>query len=721
MPTNRLASEKSLYLLQHAHNPVDWWPWGEDAFEAARVQNKPLFLSIGYSACHWCHVMERESFEHEGIAALLNQHFIAIKVDREERPDIDEIYMTAVQMMTGQGGWPMSVFLTPEGKPFYGGTYFPPENRFGRMGFGSLITQLSDAYANRRDEIEEVAQNIYTEITKTTTQKPLPATHDVPPTQLLAGALKEIAAHFDTQNGGFGGAPKFPPHHSLRLLCNTLEAGHTESLPLLTHTLDAMALGGIYDHVGGGFHRYATDAHWLLPHFEKMLYDNALLARVYAEAFRLTGKIAYARIARETCDWVLREMQSTEGGFYAAIDADSEGEEGKYYVWEYEEALKIAGKAYCDIYNIHPHGNFHDESTQKPSGKNIPHLSIGSTSPNPPHPTLLPDTLTPEILAAREAMLTTRLHRIAPNRDEKVITAWNGLMIGALARVGELLTEPIYLDAARRAADFCLTTLCPEGVLLRRYAGGEAGILAFLDDHLYLADGLLDLYEATHEAQYLHAARTRMDTVLAHFTDVENGGFYYTSDQHEALITRSKDIFDGALPSANGVGVRVLGRLGGEYRQMARALLTHFAGVIQRATYGMASFLIALPFVFPEGDEQHQSVAAHLHFTAPQASLPSAALFLSPETSHTLSFPLHLASGWQLNTPPVATIISNLPAQIGPVNVTPTSVEVPIQLQKNAPAGTYRLAVQIRVQLCGEFVCLPFQEHEAEMTLHVTT
>jgi uncharacterized protein len=697
MSKNRLTEEKSLYLRQHAHNPVHWWPWGEEALAEARRLDKPIFLSIGYSACHWCHVMERESFENEAIAELVNTHFIAIKVDREERPDVDDIYMTAVQMMTGQGGWPLSVFLTPDGKPFYGGTYFPPENKYGRLGFGTLVTQLSDAYTNRRAEIIEVSENVCAEMEKVSRQRPVQATTPITVSTLLAQAEAEAIRHFDAENGGFGGAPKFPPHHTLRLLGTGKE---------VTKTLDAMALGGIYDHIGGGFHRYSTDAQWLLPHFEKMLYDNAMLAKLYAEVSVFTENTAYQRIARETCDWVLRDMQDPQGGFYAAIDADSEGVEGKFYVWDAAEVKMLAGEAFCSLYNIHPNGNFHDESTGHPSGKNIPHLQT---------PTL-PATLDENTLANREKLLAVREQRVAPNRDEKIITAWNGLMIGALARAGQILDEPRYIEAAIRAADFCLTTLCPDGVLMRRSIAGEVGIRAFLDDHIYLANGLLDLYEATPDKtiaqRFWDAARTQIDTVIAHFTDVEAGGFYSTSDQHERLITRPKDIFDGALPAANGVAVQVLARLG--MMDEARAMIHTYSGVLARAPYGMASFLTALPFLFPAdgvlgGDDTH-----HIHLMAP----PS--ITLVADQAHTLHFPLTIAPDWHFNAPPKATITSDLPAQIGPVTVIEEGVLVPIHLTKNAPSGAYQLDIVLRVQVCGDSHCLPEETLEAGVTITIT-
>ncbi|MBC8135041.1 MAG: thioredoxin domain-containing protein, partial [Fibrella sp.] len=542
--TNRLAHEKSPYLLQHAHNPVDWFPWGEEALEKARTENKPIFLSIGYSACHWCHVMERESFEKPEIAALVNRYFVPIKVDREERPDVDEIYMTAVQRMTGSGGWPLSVFLLPDGRPFYGGTYFPPEGRHGRIAFPSLVTQLGEAFHNRRDEIEEVAASIMNDLGAATRQKPLPHTGAIHSGELLAGAVAELAERFDAANGGFGSAPKFPPHHALRLLLCAVRDGDDDAVPLLTATLDKMALGGIYDHVGGGFHRYATDAIWLLPHFEKMLYDNALLLRVYAEAGELLDNPAYARIARETADWCLRDLlHSGTGGFEAALDADSEGVEGKYYVWTTAEVHEILGypfgEAFAQTYQFDVAGNFREEATGHRTGANIPHLSIGAK------PLPLPAELSGEMLRARETLLARRYERVPPGKDDKIITAWNGILIGALAFAGKSLGEERYLAAARRAAQCALTTLKPKGELLRRYAKGEAAIAAYLDDYAFLADGLLDLADATGETGWADEARSLTDTLLETFWDATDGGFFYSGTRHETLIAQSKDFFDG--------------------------------------------------------------------------------------------------------------------------------------------------------------------------------
>jgi uncharacterized protein YyaL (SSP411 family) len=756
--TNRLSGEKSPYLLQHAHNPVDWFPWGDEALAKARAEDKPIFLSVGYSACHWCHVMERESFEDEETARLLNERFVSVKVDREERPDIDEVYMTAVQMMTRHGGWPMSVFLLPDGRPFYGGTYFPPENRHGRIGFKSLVTQLADAYHSRRAEVEQVAQGVAEDLVQAARQRPIEAeTAHLHPAALLAGSVADLDERFDAQNGGFGDAPKFPPHHALRLLLTALRRGDTAHAPrLLFTTLDKMALGGVYDHVGGGFHRYATDAVWLLPHFEKMLYDNALLARVYAEAYAVTGRDAYGRVARETCDWVLRDLLDDGGAFHAALDADSEGEEGKYYVWtqaEVTDALggdEAAAAALCRAYLILPGGNYRDEATGKRTGANIPHLSAG----NVPEGVTLPDTLTPELAEARAKILAARYHRVPPGKDDKVITSWNGLMIGGLAYAGKALAEPRYLDAARRAATFCLTTLRPDGELLRRYAKREAGLPAFLDDYAFLADGLLDLHDAIGEPEWADAARTLADTLLERFWDHEDGGFFYSGTGHETLIAPTKDLFDGALPSANGVAVRVLARLGGDYAEKARQTLRSFHGYLQRAPQGTQTLILAALEAFA-GHEDPPEMLTHDQAVAAMASPKLAVLAadgpapltLAPGQSVVATFTLQIADGYHVNArqpgpdyllPTVANLTTDAPAAVGPVGYpapapwdaagTRVAVyqgaarfEVPVTLPADAPEGAYELRLTVRYQACSESECLPPEEQTATLALEVLT
>ena len=737
--TNALSNEKSPYLLQHAHNPVNWLPWGGEAWKKAKTENKPVFLSVGYSACHWCHVMERESFENEPTAALLNKHFVCVKVDREERPDVDEIYMTAVQMLTGHGGWPMSVFLTPNGLPFYGGTYFPPENRGGRIGFPSLIEQLGEAWQTRNAEVLKVAQNIAGDVQKSVKQRPLAAqsAEAMNSAALLENAVADMRERFDAASGGFGDAPKFPPHHALRLLVYAARQGISDALPLLTLTLDKMALGGIYDHLGGGFHRYSTDAIWLLPHFEKMLYDNALLARVYADAFDLTGKAAYARIARETCDFILRDMvEAANGGFHAALDADSEGEEGKFYVWTPEQIKAVvknaeAADTFCAAYHIAESGNFRDEATGHTSGANIAYLSVGSDSG-----ATLPDTLNEKMQSARAALLAARNTRIWPGKDDKVITAWNGLMIGALAFCGKTLDNPAYGEAACRAADFCLTTLRkPDGRLMRRWARGEAGLPAFLDDYAFLADGLLDLADATGETKWAQSAQELAEVMTADFWDETEKGFFYTAQtaESETLIAQTKDLFDSATPSPNGVFVRVLVRLGkrsgGErYAGYANQTLDAFGGFLERAPQGTPTLILAASELAANAKQRTSQSAAPLVTLGATLN----ALRVAPgETAHAI-FELVIAPGFHISgrgetesAPTKATLSSDLPASVGPVGFPPAqnwddgvgntlavyanknALTVPISVSPDAQAGRYALAVSLSCQPCNDVECRP--------------
>ena len=745
--TNRLCQERSPYLLQHAHNPVDWYPWGEVAFARARDQDKPIFLSIGYSACHWCHVMERESFENPAVARILNDRFVSIKVDREERPDVNEIYMTVVQMISGSGGWPLSVFLLPDGRPFYGGTYFPPETRQGRIGFSSLITQLADAYAARRAEVEESGNGMVGELRKLARQRPLPVEGEGQPTtasDLLNLAVQDMKERFDEANGGFGGAPKFPPHHALRLLTIAARGGDSDAPRLLTRTLDQMALGGIYDQIGGGFHRYATDTVWLLPHFEKMLYDNALLARVYAEAYDLTGNPAYARIARETCDWVLRDLLDEQGGFQAALDADSEGEEGKYYVWTESEVRAILPRSPADrvtaAYQFRPGGNYHDEATGQGTSANIPFLSIGRS--DTPLPAALDDTLA----IGRAALLEARYDRVPPGRDDKVITAWNGLMIGALAVCGTAVGEPRYTQASRRAAEFCLSVLrTGDGMLLRRYAKGHAGIPAYLDDYAFLGDGLMDLYDATGDPRWATAAAELADTLLADFRDPDDQGFFYTATGHETLIARTKDMFDGALPSSNGVAARLLARLarqpGSErFGVVADTTLAAYAGLMARAPQGAAT-LIETAIL-----RETAASAIPAHSRPVEWNLEgSAAETVRAGETLTLAGVLTIAPGYHVNArvptttnavPTTVTFASDAPAAIGPATYPraqtreiggevlsvyegPARFSVPVTIPRDAVAGKYAVALTVRCQPCSESECLPTFESTVRLTLTI--
>ena len=593
--TNHLINESSPYLLQHAHNPVDWYPWGEEAFAKARLENKPVLLSIGYSACHWCHVMAHESFEDEQIAQLMNENFVNIKVDREERPDLDQIYMNAVQMMTHHGGWPMTVFLTPDAVPFYGGTYFPPQDRYNMPGFPRVLLSITEAYRDRQADIAETSQSLINELRRLSetnvTAQPIEK-------ELLDAAYIGIIRSYDAVNGGFGGAPKFPPAMTLEFLLRThVRTGNPQALEMVRHTAEKMALGGMYDQVGGGFHRYSTDAKWLVPHFEKMLYDNALLSRLYLHYFQ----ISQDKLANDTTtgilDYVLREMTSPDGGFYSTQDADSEGHEGKFFVWDHEEVQKVLNGRdavlFCEYYDITPGGNF--------EGKNIPNVKLSMEELAQKHATSLAD-VEDSIEKSKARLFEIREQRIKPDRDEKILTAWNGLMLASLAEAGAALNRPDYLEAARRNADFLLSNLRCDGLLLRTYKDGVAKFNAYLEDYAFLIEGLVTLYETTGETHWLDEAVTLTDRMIDEFWDKTNGGFYFTGNSHEELIVRSKDYFDNATPSGNSVAAIVLQRLAiltenEEYRNLAIAVLNQIADSARKYPSGFGYALSAVDFL----------------------------------------------------------------------------------------------------------------------------
>ena len=555
-PPNRLIHETSPYLLQHAYNPVDWYPWGPEALQAAKDKNRPILLSIGYSACHWCHVMERESFENDATAELMNRDFLCIKVDREERPDLDEIYMQAtVAMNQGQGGWPMTVFLTPEQKPFFAGTYFPPEDRWGRPGFGTLLKKIADYWKTDAAGIHAQAKDMTARL-KDAGRIPSP----ISVSELaLEEAVAQFKSEFDKTHGGFGAAPKFPPAAGLSLLlrCHR-RSGDKQALAMVTKTLDMMAAGGIYDHIGGGFARYSTDARWLVPHFEKMLYDNALLARVYVEAYQVTKNPLYRQVATETLDYVLREMTGPAGGFYSATDADSEGVEGKFFVWtaaDVRAALndEETARRFCALYDITDAGNW--EHT------NIPNR-LRPIEEVARHIDLTTDELLDTAARAKPVLYRTRQQRIPPGLDDKVITAWNGMMLSALAEAARVFGEDRYREAAQRTADFLLQTHArPDSRLLRTSRAGRAHLAAYLEDYAFLAEGLLDLYEAGASETYLQAAARLAEFLMSDFLDETQGGFFTTATQHESLILRAREGADGATPSANAVAASALARL----------------------------------------------------------------------------------------------------------------------------------------------------------------
>jgi uncharacterized protein YyaL (SSP411 family) len=579
---NRLANETSPYLLQHAHNPVDWYPWGEEAWNRARAEDKPVFLSIGYSACHWCHVMERESFEDPAVAAVLNANFVAIKVDREERPDVDSIYMQAVQMMTGHGGWPMSMFLTPEGKPFFAGTYFPPQDRHGLPGFKRVLEQIGDAFRTRRTDVEEASNEVQKSLSS---QLRVRGSGGAITRDQLDVAAGRIAGNYDSVNGGFGGAPKFPPSMSLDFLMQVASRdGNPHLREIVITTLTKMARGGMYDQVGGGFHRYSVDARWLVPHFEKMLYDNALLARLYTRAWQWTKDPFFARIANEILGFILREMTSPDGAFYATLDADSEGVEGKFYVWTRAEVMELLGedegRVFCALYDVTERGNW--------EGHNI--LNV----PRDPESLAADLGVTLEQMsdiAARGKckLYGVRAKRVWPGRDEKMLAGWNGWMLAAFAEASIAFGR--YDEAVRRNADFLLTRIDTDGRLTR-----HAKIPGLLEDYSGVAWGLTLAYEATGERRYLDAARTLVEQILARFRDEENGGFYDTPVDHEKLITRPKDLFDNATPSGTSVAADVLLRLAilfgnEEYVRVATETLESTYPLIERYASGFGFLL----------------------------------------------------------------------------------------------------------------------------------
>jgi hypothetical protein len=599
--TNRLVDETSPYLLQHAHNPVDWYPWGEEAFAKARDENKPIFLSVGYSACHWCHVMERESFENEEVAELMNEGFVNIKVDREERPDIDEIYMAAVQAQTGSGGWPMSVFLTPDLKPFYGGTYYPPEDAFGRPGFKSLLRQITTIWTEDPERATSIASEIMAVINQNLSGHAGSGTLTA---DLISTGAQKLAEDFDSVHGGFRGAPKFPSSPSIALLLREhARTGEAQLLTMATLTLDRMALGGMYDHLGGGFARYSTDAEWLVPHFEKMLYDNAQLAQAYLEAYQVTKSPLYKRVVEETFDYILRDMRDAGGGFHSAEDADSEGEEGKFYVWTREEILEHLGDEdgafFADYFRVMSGGNF-DSREHYHAKQNILHLdtSLEATAEEQGIPAA---ALSERVEALKDKLLAVRGKRVRPGLDDKVLTSWNALMISAFSQGYQILGDERYRDAAQEAARFIVTEMKDGEDLLRTHRKGDSRIPAFLDDYAYMIVALVDLYEATFDPQWLAEARTLTDGMLERFWDEETNGFYFTSEDHKNLIVRTRPTQDGATPSGNSMAALGMLRLAklldrADYYDKAKAVMEGNQALLARAPTGFLKMLGAVDF-----------------------------------------------------------------------------------------------------------------------------
>ena len=778
---NRLADATSPYLLQHAENPVDWYEWGDEAFERARAEDKPLLVSVGYSSCHWCHVMEHESFESDAIAKLLNENFVSIKVDREERPDVDEIYMRAVQLLTGSGGWPMSVFLTPDQKPFWGGTYFPPDDRGGRPGFASILGALSDTYTGRRSEVEAAADRLSAALRQMEGGRQFVATGALD-RSVPERAIEELIQTYDRHYGGFGGAPKFPPHGALELLLRATSMTPREDLErIIRGTLDGMAMGGIRDQVGGGFHRYATDAIWVVPHFEKMLYDNAQLASVYTEAFARWQNPEYRRVAEEALGWIAREMTSEEGGFFSALDADSEGGEGAYYLWLQKEITDVLGLEEGDlfsrVYGIEEIANFVDPVTGEEPG-NIPYMK--RPWPEVARAEGMPeDALRARMDRARARLLEVRMQRPAPGRDDKVVTSWNGLMIGAYARAGRVFDRRDYVEAASRAARFVLRALRRDGRLLRSWRAGESRLPAYLEDHAFLAWGLLDLHEVTGESEWMNEARDLVDAMIDRFWDPEEGGFFFVANDHESLIARTKEVFDQAVPSGNGMAARLLVRLWllsgeGRYEEYAAKMFRLFAGILEHAPRAAEHLLLA----FMAWSESKPGAVAAASSAGASESGRGQAAGLAPGTTESgggargplaraqrgpvivsadgtrriragesfeLRLTLEIEPGWHVQsanpsrndraatsvelglaeglTPGEMKFPEGSLAPLGgeklPVYTGRVTIRVPIQADPSAPRGKTPLVARVRFQSCDDKRCLAPEQVELSFSVEV--
>ncbi|MBK9064380.1 MAG: DUF255 domain-containing protein [Acidobacteria bacterium] len=735
---NRLAGESSPYLLQHAHNPVDWYPWGEDAFAKARAERKPVFLSIGYSSCHWCHVMERESFENAAVADLLNEHFVSIKVDREERPDVDDVYMTAVQLTTGRGGWPLSAFLLPDGKPFFAGTYFPPEDRHGRAGFKTLLLRVAQAWGNDRAALEDSARQISEEVARAADPAGRVGTAALSrDALLLPGAA--LARAFDPRHGGFGGAPKFPPHLALEWLLARGAGGDAAALAHAIGTLDGMALGGIRDHLGGGFHRYSTDAEWLLPHFEKMLTDNAQLLGVYAVAYSATDDPLYAEVARETGDYLLREMRGTEGGFYAATDADSEGEEGRFFCWDPREIREILGKErgedFCEWYGVREGGNFAEEATGHRTGANVLHLSKK-----------IPSSSESRLAASRAALLAARAKRTPPSLDDKRVAGWNALAVSGFAVAARALAEPRYLEAARVGARFLLNvSRLPDGVLARTWKAGEAKIPAFLEDEAFLALALLDLADAEGPGAagiWHEEAKAAVASLRARFRRRDGPGFTFSGTGNETLLSNGRDLFDKAVPSASGAAARALARLAlvtGDraLAREARDAVDEVGGLMARSPHGMESWFFALELLFEfedrfgEGKREISSSVKRGGDEAADSAVRVEAVAVEPRVPRgekgALRLRIAIAPGWHLQGPDGLRVEAwggseftfeevPLPA---PLTLTSSArddetgwygtfeANLSFSVSRNAAKGKRDVSVRVTTRACGEGACRP--------------
>ena len=711
--TNRLIHETSPYLLLHAHNPVDWYPWNDEALERAKKENKLIFLSVGYSTCYWCHVMEREVFSNPEIAEMMNKDFINIKIDREERPDLDEIYMTATQLLTQRGGWPNSVFLTPDLKPFYAGTYFPPTDMPSRPGFPTILDAVHEAWVTREAEVIESANQISETIEIATSRGFTSLTAKPVNRTLITTALDYLRTSYSHAYGGFGKAPKFPSPANLELLLSEYERSPTPSLlKMVTHTLDMMAYGGMYDQIGGGFHRYSVDAKWLVPHFEKMLYDNAQLAKVYLQAYQLTEQSRYRRVAEEIFSFVFREMTAPEGGFYSALDAETDAEEGKYYVWTANEIQKILGKKeaarFGEVYGVDKGPNF--------EGKNVLYVPEGAAAE---------DALL-SVESAREKLLTARAKREYPLLDTKIIVNWNGLMIDALTYGYYVLGEERYLAAASKATQFILDTMRkPDGELLHTYTAGVVKQDVYLDDYAFFVKGLLGLYQATGEEQWLNSAKTLTDTMIQLFWDSKNGSFYYTKADAKHLIVRTKKPYDSAIPSGNSVAVQNLLGLGEEYQDYAERTLRCFAESMSQAPSSFMYMLFALNHYLTL-EEGLVSDTSALVTTTAEVNAEKDGIF-------NVELRLKIPTGWHINANPAGqanlipttlTLNTDDPMDIidvaypkgrsarfefsdGSVNVYEGNLTIPLKLkQKSNSKKNTQVTLKLTYQPCSETECL---------------
>ena len=742
---NRLVFERSPYLLQHARNPVDWRPWGRAAFDLAKKEDKPVFLSVGYSTCHWRHVMERESFENEEVARLINAHFVPVKVDREERPDVDAIYMNATQFLAGGGGWPNSVWLTPDARPWFAGTYFPPEDAGGRAGFKTLLKRLDEIWRTRRMDVEKQANHVASVIRDVGRSEAEGALDR----GIVDRALEELRGVYDARLGGFGPAPKFPPHASLRLLFAEHRRSRDEAaLEMATGTLDAMARGGLRDHVGGAFHRYSTDERWLLPHFEKMLYDNAQLARAYLDGYAATGREDYRRVAEEIFEWLVREMTAPEGVFYSALDADSEGEEGKFYVWTRAEILEVLGaedgELFCRVYGVEAEGNFREEATGRRSGANVLHL---------PRP--VDEVAVRERLAdLRGKLLAARAKRVRPHLDDKALTAWNGLMIGALAHAARALKTPRYSGAAERAADFILTKMRRDGRLLRSYRDGKAGLNAYLNDYVFLAEGLLDLHDATGRDRWLKEAEALTAVVLEQYQDKPNGGFFMTSADHEELLTRSRSSFDEAVPSGAGVAALVLVRLAAktgrrEPLAVARRTVEASHSFLERAPRGTLTLILAASRLLEASPEPAGAADASSRRRPLSLALFVDRDVVAPGGTFRFALKVSVDDGWHVNAhkpldaglvPTTLTVAPEAavervetawpegrPVQLGfslkPLAVYEGAVWIrgTGRVDAKAKPGPLEVGFRLRAQSCSDRACLKPEDHDLKLSLRVAT